>query len=113
MLVYYLRPAPARLAPPLTAPPPLERPPPKLPIEEEPNELLLDVDELRSCDERLTLVLYDERSTDEEERTLELLSRETRVRELPLFTPEPLSVEPLPDPLTAALLAALRPAPDS
>ena len=35
------------------------------------------------------------------------------MRELPLFTPEPLSVEPLTDPLTAALLAALRPAPDS
>lgn len=57
MHVYYLRPAPARLAPLLTAPPPLERPPLKLPMEEEPNELLREVDELRSCDERLTLVL--------------------------------------------------------
>ena len=67
-------------------------------MEEEPNELLLDVDELRICDERLTfIVLLDERFT-EEERKVDVPSRETRVREL-LLTP--------------ALLEARRPAPDS
>ena len=69
-------------------------------MEEEPNELLLDVDELRICDERLTFILVlDERSTEEEEeRKVDVPSRETRVREL-LLTP--------------ALLEARRPAPDS
>lgn len=69
-------------------------------MEEEPNELLLDVDELRICDERLTFILVlDERFTeDEEERKVDVPSRETRVREL-LLTP--------------ALLEARRPAPDS
>ena len=69
-------------------------------MEEEPNELLLDVDELRICDERLTfIVLLDERFTEEEEeRKVDVPSRETRVREL-LLTP--------------ALLEARRPAPDS
>ena len=68
-------------------------------MEEEPNELLLDVDELRICDERLTFILVlDERFTEEEERKVDVLSRETRVREL-LLTP--------------ALLEARRPAPDS
>ena len=69
-------------------------------MEEEPNELLLDVDELRICDERLTFILVlDERFTEEEEeRKVDVPSRETRVREL-LLTP--------------ALLEARRPAPDS
>ena len=69
-------------------------------MEEEPNALLLDVDELRICDERLTfIVLLDERFTEEEEeRKVDVPSRETRVREL-LLTP--------------ALLEARRPAPDS
>lgn len=93
----------------------MERPPLNPPIEEEPNELLLDVEELRSCDERLMLELYDERSAaeEEEERPIDVPSRETRVREPLLFTPEPLSVDPLFDPLTTALLDARRPAPDS
>ena len=68
-------------------------------MEEEPNELLLDVDELRICDERLTFILVlDEQFTEEEERKVDVPSRETRVREL-LLTP--------------ALLEARRPAPDS
>ena len=68
-------------------------------MEEEPNELLLDVDELRICDERLTFILVlDERFTEEEERKVDVPSRETRVREL-LFT--------------SVLLEARRPAPDS
>ena len=69
-------------------------------MEEEPNELLLDVDELRICDERLTFILVlDERFTEEEEeRKVDVPSREIRVREL-LFT--------------SVLLEARRPAPDS
>lgn len=108
----YLRPAPERPAPLLIEPPPLERPPLKPPIEEEPKELLLDVDELRNCDERFTLFIEEELFTVEDERIVDVPSLETRVREL-LFTPELRNVELLLDPLTTALLEARRPAPDS
>ena len=82
-------------------------------MEEEPNELLLDVDELRNCDERFTLFIEDELFMEEEERIVDVASRDTRVRELPLFTPELRKVELPLVPLATALLEARRPAPDS